>query len=61
MYGPILDNCCDSGDPLAIGIFARFSWWLNPYIAGRCNHRDTGQNHPGTQAILAIRADNQNL
>ncbi len=42
MYGPILDNSCDSGDPLAIGIFARFSWWLNPYIAGRCYYSDTG-------------------
>ncbi len=54
MYGPILDNRCDSGAPLAIGIFARFCWWLNPYIAGGCYHRDTGQNHPGTKALVAI-------
>ena len=54
MYGPILDNSCDSGDPLAIGIFTRFSWQLNPYIAGGCYYRDTGQNHPGTQTIVAI-------
>ena len=54
MYGPILDNSCDSGDTLAIGIFARFSWELNPYIAGRCYYSDSGQNHPGTQTIVAI-------
>lgn len=54
MYGPILDNRCNSGDPLAIGIFTRFSWGLNPYIAGGCYHRDTGQNHPGTKAFVTI-------
>ncbi len=54
MYGPILDNRCNSGDPLAIGIFARFSWWLNPYIAGRRYYSDTDPNNPGTQTIVAI-------
>jgi hypothetical protein len=54
MHGLVVDNRCDSGDPLAIGIFTRFSWWLNPYIAGRCYYSDSGQNHPGTQTIIAI-------
>jgi hypothetical protein len=36
------------------GIFARFSWWLNPYIAGGCYYRYIDQNYPGTQTIVAI-------
>ena len=54
MYGPILDNSCDSGDTLAIGIFARFSWQLNPYIAGHCYYSDTYPNNPGTQTFVVI-------
>lgn len=54
IYGHILDYSCDSGDPLAIGIFARFSQWLNSYIADRCYYSDTGQNHQGTQTFLNV-------
>jgi hypothetical protein len=44
-----MDNSCNFVDTVAVGIWARFSWELNPYIAGDCYYRDTGQNHPGTQ------------
>ncbi len=61
MYGLVMDNSCDPGDPLATGIFARCSWQLNPYIAGDCYHRDTGQNHPGTQTCVAFRSERKNI
>ena len=45
------DNSCDSVDPVAIGK-PRFSWWLDPYIAGHCYHLDTAQNHRRAQAFI---------
>jgi hypothetical protein len=49
-----MDNSCDSVNPLAIGIFARFGWWLNPYIAGCCYYRYTDQNNPRAQTFVTI-------
>ena len=46
-----MDISCDSVDPLDIGI-PRFSWWLNPYIAGHCYHLDTAQNNRRAQAVI---------
>jgi hypothetical protein len=43
--GSNMDISSDTVDPMGIGIFARCSWWLNPYIAGYCYHLDTAQNH----------------
>ena len=39
-----MDISCDSVDPMDLGI-ARFSWWLNPHIAGYCYHLGIAQNH----------------
>jgi hypothetical protein len=36
---------------MAIGI-ARFSWWLDQYIAGHCYHLGTAQNHRRAQAFI---------
>ena len=52
MYGLILDNSSNFVDTVAVGIWARFSWELNPYIAGDRYYRDTDQDHPGTQTIV---------
>ena len=41
-------------DLLVIGIYTPFSWWLNPYIAGRCYYSDIDPNNPGTQTFIAI-------
>lgn len=49
-----MDNSYDSGNPLAIGIFARFGWWLNPYIAGCCYYRYIDQNNPRAQTFVTI-------
>jgi len=57
LYGSILDNSCNFVDTLAVGIWARFTWWLNPYIAGGCYYRDTGKNHPGTQTFVTSVED----
>ena len=54
MYGFILDNSFDSVYSMAVGIWVRFTWWLNPYIACYCYYRDTGKNYPGTKTFVAI-------
>jgi hypothetical protein len=59
IYGLIRDNSSDPGDPLAIGICAQHSWWLNSYIAGHCCYSNTGPNNPGTQTVGIERNESQ--
>jgi len=40
-----MDISSDIVDTMGIGIFARCSWWLNPYIAGHCHHLGTAQSY----------------
>jgi hypothetical protein len=51
-YGLIRNNNCDFGSPLAIGICAQYSWWVDPYIAGNCCYSGTDSNNPGTQTFV---------
>ena len=50
-----MDDCCGSGNFVAIGIsWWLYGWWTHSYPAGRCHHRRGDPSYSRTTGIVAI-------